>query len=44
MLIKRLSVFLSTVLFLKDLDLRKALTLSEGEQISVMLMMKYETR
>jgi len=44
MLIKNLSIFLSTVLFVKDLDLRMSLKLSEGEQISVMLMMKCETR
>jgi len=42
--IKRLSVFLSIILFLKDLDLRKSLKLSEREQISVVLIMKHETR
>jgi len=37
-------ILLSTVLFLKDLDSRKALKMSKGVHISVMLMIKCETR
>jgi len=44
MLIKRQIILLSTVLFLKELNLQKARRLSKGEQVSVMLMMKCETR
>jgi hypothetical protein len=44
MLRKRQNILLRTVLFLTGLDWRKSLKLSEGKQISFMLMMKCETR